>query len=267
LKGTNPLSIEDIQKAAYAIHGQVERTPTRHSQTLSKIVGAEIFLKFENFQFTSSFKERGALNKLLSLTLEEKAHGVVAIGAGNHAQAVAYHAGRLGIRSVVVAPVSTPFDKVKRVRDLGATVVVQGDSLDEATEEAKRVAALDGATFIHPYEDAQVIAGHGTVALEMLADVPDLDALFIPIGGGGLIAGMAIAARTINPEIRINGVQAEAFPSMLRALQLTKTIHGGDTIARAIAMKNNGHPSAISQRDIPGWRSPDRIRARPNSCS
>jgi threonine dehydratase len=240
LNGSLPVTFEDIQRAAFAIDGYVERTPARKSHTLSKISGAEIFLKFENFQFTASFKERGALNKLLSLTLEERAHGVVAMSAGNHAQAVAFHAGRLGIRSTIVMPESAPFNKVKHTKDFGAKVILKGASLSEAAEEAKEIAALDGATFIHPYDDTHVIAGQGTVALEFLAAVPQLDMLVIPVGGGGLISGMAIAAKAIKPGIEIYGVQTEAYPSMLHAMQRTEPTFATQTIAEGIAVKKPG---------------------------
>ncbi len=240
MSGSLPVTVEDIQSAAYAIHGGVERTPARHSHTLSKIVGAEIFLKFENFQFTASFKERGALNKLLSLDIHQRAHGVVAMSAGNHAQAVAYHAGKLGIRTTIVMPEGTPFNKVKHTKDFGAKVIIKGASLSEAAEEAHFIATQDGATFIHPYDDAHVIAGQGTIALEMLADLPNLDALVIPVGGGGLIAGMAVAAKALKPEIGIYGVQTNAFPSMFHAIQQTDAPFGTQTIAEGIAVKQPG---------------------------
>jgi threonine dehydratase len=240
LDGSLPITIEDVQSAAYAIHGAVERTPARHSQTLSKIAHAEIFLKFENFQFTASFKERGALNKLLSLSVYQRAHGVVAMSAGNHAQAVAYHAGKLGIRATIVMPEATPFNKVKHTKDFGAKVIIKGASLSEAAEEAQFIATHDGATFIHPYDDAHVIAGQGTVALEMLADLPDLDALVIPVGGGGLISGMAVAAKAIKPHMEIYGVQTQAFPSMFHAMQRTDATYGTQTIAEGIAVKQPG---------------------------
>ncbi len=249
MSGSLPVTLEDIQRAAYAIHGTIERTPVRHSQTLSKIAGAEIFLKFENFQFTASFKERGALNKLLSLTLEEKAHGVVAMSAGNHAQAVAYHAGKLGIRSTIVMPEGTPFNKVKHTKDFGAKVILKGASLSEAAEEAQFIATHDGAIFIHPYDDARVIAGQGTIALELLADVSDLDALVIPVGGGGLISGMAIAAIAINPKIEIYGVQTQAYPSMFHAMQRTAPSFGCQTIAEGIAVKQPGALTAAIIRE------------------
>lgn len=252
MNGNLPVTIDDIQSAAYAIHGSVERTPTRHSQTLSRIAGAEVFLKFENFQFTASFKERGALNRLLSLSLDERAHGVVAMSAGNHAQAVAYHAGRLGVRSTIVMPESTPFNKVKHTRDFGAKVILKGASLSEAAEEAQFIATHDGSTLIHPYDDTKVIAGQGTVALEFLADVADLDALIVPVGGGGLIAGMAIAAKSINPAIEIYGVQTEAYPSMADVFHGTTTTHASQSIAEGIAVRQPGLVTRAIVRKLVG---------------
>src|SRR5665213_521581 len=185
-------TLADVRAAAKRIKGKVQRTPTRHSVTLSELAGCEIFLKFENLQFTSSFKERGALNKLLSLTDEQKKRGVAAMSAGNHAQGVAYHAGRLGIPATIVMPEFTPFTKVKHTKDFGAHVVLEGASLSESFARARRIADAQGLTFIHPYDDPIVIAGQGTVALELLADAPDLDTLVVPIGGGGLISGISI---------------------------------------------------------------------------
>src|SRR6185436_17389411 len=203
-----PVNLADIQAAAQAIAGAVEITPARHSRTLSAIAGTELFLKFENLQFTASFKERGALNRLLCLTKEERKRGVIAMSAGNHAQGVAYHAGRLGIPSTIVMPEGTPFTKVTHTRDFGAHIVIGGASLSECYTRAKELAAAHGYTLIHPYDDPLVIAGQGTAALEFLAQIPDLDVLVVPIGGGGLIAGMAIAARALNPQLAIYGVEA-----------------------------------------------------------
>jgi len=234
------VTITDIRKAAEAIKGSIERTPARYSLTLSAIAGADCYLKLENFQFTASFKERGALNKLLSLTLEQKAHGVVAMSAGNHAQAVAYHAGRLRIRSTIVMPQGTPFNKVKHTKDFGATVLIEGANLSEASAIAHDIAKADGQTFVHPYDDPLVIAGQGTLALEFLADLPHLDALVIPIGGGGLISGVAIAARALKPEIEIYGVQSELYPAMVDALLGTTSTFGTQTIAEGIAVKTPG---------------------------
>ena len=197
----------------------VERTPTHHSRTLSKIAGCEIYLKFENLQFTASFKERGALNKLLSLSDEERQRGVVAMSAGNHAQGVAYHAGRLGIPATIVMPEGTPFNKVKHTKGFGARVVIDGPTLTQAFARALSIAQNEGLTLVHPYDDAKIIAGQGTVALELLQDVPDVDALVVPIGGGGLISGIAIAAKAIKPQIEIYGVQARLYPSMYDAVK------------------------------------------------
>ncbi|MDB5734291.1 MAG: threonine dehydratase [Alphaproteobacteria bacterium] len=232
----------DIQRAAARIQPALVRTPTRHSRTLSGIAGCEVWLKFENRQFTASFKERGALNRILSLTDDEKARGVAAMSAGNHAQGVAYHAGRLGIPATIVMPVTTPFNKVKHTRDFGATVIQHGRDLNEAYAEAQRIAQLQHLTFIHPYDDPLVIAGQGTCALEMLEDVPQLDALIVPVGGGGLISGCAIAAHAMKPAIEIYGVQTALYPAMRQAMRdepLTALPHA-QTIAEGIAVKQPG---------------------------
>ncbi len=213
-----PITLADIEAAARAIDGAVEMTPARHSRTLSAIAGAEIFLKFENLQFTASFKERGALNKLLSLGEDERKRGVIAMSAGNHAQGVAYHAGRLGIPVTIVMPEGTPFTKVKHTSDFGAHIVIDGATLSESATRAKALAAEHGLTLIHPYDDPLVIAGQGTVALEFLEQAPELDILVVPVGGGGLISGMAIAARARKPDIRIYGVEAKNYPAMHNAL-------------------------------------------------
>src|SRR5258705_8355569 len=189
------ISLEAIRAAAARIEGAVERTPFLPSQTLSRLTGCELYLKFENLQFTASFKERGALNKLLSLGEPERKRGVVAMSAGNHAQAVAYHAARLGIPATIVMPKGSPNTKIKNTRVHGAEVVLEGESLHEAGAHARELAARGSLVFVHPYEDPLIIAGQGTVALEMLAAIPDLDALIVPVGGGGLISGMAAAAR------------------------------------------------------------------------
>jgi len=234
-------TIEDVRAAARAIQGQVERTPTRHSDTLSRITGAQIHLKFENLQYTSSFKERGALNKLLSLTPEQKARGVAAASAGNHAQGVAYHAGRLGIPVTIVMPEGTPFTKVKHTKDFGARVVLEGATLSEAFARAFEITREEGLTFVHPYDDPAIIAGQGTVALEMLADAEQpLDTLVVPIGGGGLISGIVIAAKAINPNIQIYGVQTRAYPSMYDNFKSANLPSAGQTIAEGIAVKEPG---------------------------
>jgi len=234
------ITIEDIRAAAAAIAGAVERTPTRHSRTLSEIAGCEIWLKFENLQFTASFKDRGALNKLLSLTAEERARGVVAMSAGNHAQGVAYHAGRLGIPATIVMPLGTPFNKVKHTAGFGARVVLDGATLTESSARARTIAAEEKLVFLHPYDDPKVIAGQGTVALEMLADAPKLDALVVPIGGGGLISGVAIAAKALSPGIEIYGVQTRVYPSMYNATKGEDLPCSGQTMAEGIAVKDPG---------------------------
>ena len=235
-----PITLADIEAAARAIGGAVEMTPARHSRTLSEIAGAEIFLKFENLQFTASFKERGALNKLLSLGEDERKRGVIAMSAGNHAQGVAYHAGRLGIPVTIVMPEGTPFTKVKHTSDFGAHIVIDGATLSESTTRAKALAAEHGFTLIHPYDDPLVIAGQGTTALEFLEQAPELDILVVPVGGGGLISGMAIAARARKPDIRIYGVEAKNYPAMHNALTGQNLPSAGQTIAEGIAVKDPG---------------------------
>jgi threonine dehydratase len=238
---SNPVTIDDIRAAARAIQGAVERTPMRHSDTLSRMTGAEIHLKFENLQYTASFKERGALNKLLSLNEDQRKRGVTAMSAGNHAQGVAYHAGRLGIPAVIVMPLGTPFTKVKHTKDFGARVILEGATLTESYARALSVARDEGLTFVHPYDDPMIIAGQGTVALEMLADAEEpLDTLVVPIGGGGLISGIAIAAKAINPAIQIYGVQTRAYPSMYDEVKRANLPSAGQTIAEGIAVKDPG---------------------------
>jgi threonine dehydratase len=234
-----PVNIEDVRAAAAAIAGAVKRTPMHHSRTLSALTGAEIFLKFENLQFTASFKERGALNKLLSLSAEERKRGVVAMSAGNHAQGVAYHAGRLGIPATIVMPEGTPFNKIKHTQDFGARVVIDGASLDRAFARAHELVKNENLVLVHPYDDPAIIAGQGTVALEMLADC-DLDALVVPIGGGGLISGIAIAAKALKPAIDIFGVEANRYPSMYDVVKHTDLPCEGQTIAEGIAVKQPG---------------------------
>ncbi|WP_296873458.1 threonine ammonia-lyase [Tibeticola sp.] len=241
------ISLKDIEQAAGRLQGQILHTPCVASRTLSDIVGAQVFLKFENLQFTASFKERGACNKLAQLSPEERARGVIAMSAGNHAQGVAYHAQRLGIPAVIVMPRFTPGVKVERTRGFGAEVVLHGDTLEAAREHAYALARERGLVFVHPYDDAAVIAGQGTVALEMLHDVPELDALVVAVGGGGLIAGMATAARALRPGIEIIGVQTQRFPAMVNAIKGTHLPQGSSTIAEGIAV---GAPGALTEAII-----------------
>jgi threonine dehydratase len=235
-----PPTIEDIRAAAKRIEGAVIRTPMLMSPTLSEIVGAEVWLKFENLQFTSAYKERGALNKLLQLSDEERARGVIAASAGNHSQAVAYHATRLGIPATIVMPATTPTVKVTKTEGYGATVVLYGDMFDDAYAKARELALENGYIFIHPFDDPQIIAGAGTVALEMLEDAPDLDSIVVPVGGGGLMSGVSIAARAVKPDIELIGVEAELYPSMKCAIQHCRLPLGGDTLAEGIAVKQPG---------------------------
>ncbi|HQW37481.1 MAG TPA: threonine ammonia-lyase [Usitatibacteraceae bacterium] len=234
------VTIDDIRAAAAVLHGQVVDTPCLHSRTLSEITGAEVFLKFENHQFTASFKERGALNKLASLDAQARARGVIACSAGNHAQGVAYHAARLGIPAVIVMPRHTPFVKVEHTRKHGVEVILHGDNFDEAKAHALALEKSRGLTLVHPYDDERVIAGQGTIALEMLRDHPEIDLLLVAIGGGGLVSGMATAAKAVNPAIEVVGVETMRFPSMYHALRGTKPEFGLSTIAEGIAVKEPG---------------------------
>jgi threonine dehydratase len=234
------VTLADIKAAATRIEGAVSRTPCLHARTLSGLTGAQIFLKFENLQFTASFKERGALNKLLSLTEAERKAGVIAMSAGNHAQGVAYHAQRLGIPATIVMPEGTPFVKVKHTMAHGARVILKGETLAEAQTHAFAMAAAEGLIFVHPYEDDLIIAGQGTVALEMLADCPDLEVLVVPVGGGGLISGCVIAAKALKPAIKVIGVESRLYPAMYNALKGGDAPVGGQTIAEGIAVRNIG---------------------------
>jgi threonine dehydratase len=238
LSGT--VTLGDVRAAQARLSGHVEVTPCLHSRTLSQITGAEVYLKFENLQFTASFKERGALNKLVHLTPEQCASGVIAVSAGNHAQGVAYHAQRLGIPAVIVMPRFTPMVKVERTRGFGAEVVLSGDTFDDTKAEAARIAATRGLAMVHPYDDADVIAGQGTIALEMLEQQPGLDCLIVAVGGGGLISGIATAARAVKPEIRIVGVQTDQFPSMYAAFKGVELPSAVATLAEGIAVKRPG---------------------------
>lgn len=234
------VTLDDIRAAAERIKGAVARTPSHWSRTLSAIAGCDIHLKFENLHFTSSFKERGALNKLLSLTTEERKRGVAAMSAGNHAQGVAYHAGRLGIPATIVMPEGTPYNKVKHTKNFGARVVLHGVTLEQAFERAQKIATEEQLAFIHPYEDAKVVAGQGTVALELLDAAPELDAIVAPIGGGGLISGIALGAKALKPEIEIFGAEAEVCPSMYDVLKDAALPCSVQTIAEGIAVKKAG---------------------------
>ncbi|MGE0749888.1 MAG: threonine ammonia-lyase [Variibacter sp.] len=235
-----PVTLADIERARRTIEGAVLRTPMLPAPRLSELTGAEVFVKYENLQVTNSFKERGALNKLASLEEADRRSGVIAMSAGNHAQAVAYHAARLGIPATIVMPVTTPFVKVAATEAHGAKVVLDGETLSEAQTRAEAIADEQRLTWVHPYDDAFVIAGQGTAAIEMLEDEPDLDVLIVPIGGGGLISGMAIAARAMNNEIEIVGAEAALYPSFWNALNNRHRTIGGPTLAEGIAVKNVG---------------------------
>lgn len=242
------VSLDDVRSAAARIAGAVVRTPCLRSETLSRIASADIWVKFENLQFTASFKERGALNTLLQLTDAERARGVIAMSAGNHAQGVAYHAGRLGIPATIVMPSFTPNVKVKHTRDHGAHVELFGDTLAEAATEAHRLADARKLVFVHPYDDPRIIAGQGTIALEMIEDVPALDTLVIPVGGGGMLAGCAIAARGLDPRVKVIGVESAGYSAMRQLLAGEPVAVGGDTIAEGIAVRDIGKmPLAIAR--------------------
>ncbi len=234
------VTIADIEEARRVIAGVVLRTPMLPAPRLSALTGAEVFVKYENLQVTNSFKDRGALVKLASLNETERKRGVVAMSAGNHAQSVAYHAARLGIPATIVMPVTTPFVKVAATRSHGAEVVLDGQTVADAQARCETIQHERGMTLVHPYDDAKVIAGQGTIALEMLEEVPDLDQLVIPIGGGGLIAGNAIAARSVNPKIEIVGCEAMLYPAVWNALEHGNRPIGGPTLAEGIAVKNVG---------------------------
>ncbi len=235
-----PITLADIEAAADAIRGQVVETPTLESRTLGAMLGARVFLKFENLQFTAAYKERGALNKLLSLSAEERARGVIAMSAGNHAQGLAYHARRLGVPATIVMPRPTPLTKVQQTESHEAHVVLHGESLEEATAHAIQLADRRGLTFVHPFDDPKIMAGQGTVALEMLAQQPGLDTLVIPIGGGGLISGCAVAAHALRPDLEVVGVQADLYPSMKAAVCGEPLRGDGETLAEGIAVKQPG---------------------------
>ena len=231
------LTFADILAARETIAGQVMRTPMLPAPPLSAITGAEVFVKYENLQVTNSFKERGALVKLASLSADERRRGVIAMSAGNHAQAVALHASRLGIPATIVMPETTPFVKVAATRSHGATVVLDGETLSEAQARAEAIQAAEDRVWVHPYDDLHVMAGQGTIACEMLEDVPDLEILVVPIGGGGLIGGNAVAAKAVRPGIEVIGVEAALYPSMWNALHNETRPIGGPTLAEGIAVK------------------------------
>ncbi len=234
------LNLNDIRAAAERLRGNVLLTPCTYARTLSQITGAEVFLKFENLQFTAAFKERGALNKLLSLTPAQRRRGVIAMSAGNHAQGVAYHARRLDIPAVIVMPQYTPNVKVEHTRGHGAEVILHGETFDDASRFAHTMARRRRLTLVHPYDDLLVMAGQGTIALEMLEQQPDLETLLVPIGGGGLIAGMAVAARGLKPDVEIFGVQSERFPAMSQILRGQPVVCDRYTVAEGIAVKQPG---------------------------
>lgn len=239
-QGTSLLTLADVRAAAERISGQVVRTPTLYSKTLSNITGADIWLKFENLQFTAAYKERGALNALLQLTEEQRARGVIAASAGNHAQGLSYHGTRLGMPVTIVMPKTTPTVKVMQTESVGGKVVLEGETFDEAYAHARKLEGELGLTFVHPFDDPRVAAGQGTVALEMLEDAPEIETLVVPIGGGGLLTGMGTAARGIKPGIGLIGVQAQLFPSMYAKLKHLELPCGGDTLAEGIAVKEPG---------------------------
>jgi threonine dehydratase len=235
-----PVTLRDIEAAAGVLAGFVKQTNFDRSRTLSGIVGASVWLKFENLQFTATFKERGALNRLSALSADERRRGVIAASAGNHAQGVAYHAASLSIPATIFVPLGTPTVKIENTRRHGAIVIEGGATLEEATILAADHGRQHGLTFVHPYDDPMIIAGQGTIALEMLAAVPDLDVLLVPIGGGGLISGMAVAAKTLKPDIEVIGVQADLYPSMYNLFKGQQLPMRGDTLAEGIAVKAPG---------------------------
>ncbi|MEG3180429.1 threonine ammonia-lyase [Sphingomonas sp. LT1P40] len=235
-----PVSLADVQAAAMRISGSIVRTPTLHSKTLSDLTGATVYLKFENLQFTAAYKERGALNTLLQLDDAARAKGVIAASAGNHAQGLAYHGHRLGIPVTIVMPKPTPTVKITQTEGHHASVILEGETFDEAYAHARQLEATNGYTFVHPFDDPRIIAGQGTVGLEMLVEVPAIDTLVIPIGGGGLISGIATVAKAADRPIEVIGVQAELFPSMYNKIKGLHEPIGGDTLAEGIAVREPG---------------------------
>lgn len=244
------ITIDDIERAAQTIQGQVLRTPLVPAPRLSQLTGAKVCVKHENMQPTGSFKERGAVTKLESLKPDERSRGVIAMSAGNHAQAVAYHARRLGIPATIVMPEGTPLVKAENTRSYGAKVILFGETLYEAAARAREIAAAEGLVFVHPYDDPLVMAGQGTIGLEMLADAPDLDQIVVPIGGGGLISGITVAAKALKPSIEIIGVEAALYPSFRNAIRGENQPIGGATLAEGIAVKTVGQLPLPIVRDL-----------------
>lgn len=241
------VTLDDVRAAHDRIRGSVVRTPTLHSQTLSALTGATVYLKFENLQFTAAYKERGALNRLLQLGDNARKNGVIAASAGNHAQGLAYHGGKLGIPVTIVMPETTPLVKVQQTRAHGAEVVLIGQDFDTAYAHAKKLEGERGLTFVHPFDDPEIMAGQGTVAIEMLEDAPDLDMIVVPVGGGGLVSGVAVAAKGIKPDIQIVGVQSNRYPAMYSLKTGTDMPGGGDTLAEGIAVK---HPGELTRQIV-----------------
>ena len=235
-----PVTVDDILAARTRISRSIVKTPTLISQTFSQMLGCNVYLKFENLQFTAAYKERGALNRLLQLDEAAKAKGVIGASAGNHAQGLAYHGKRLGVPVTIVMPTTTPIVKVTQTQGHGATVVQYGEKFDDAYAHARKLEVEQGLTFIHPFDEPDIIAGQGTVGLEMLEDAPQIDTLIIPIGGGGLFSGIATAARAMKPDIRLIGVQAELYPSMYDFIKGADLACDGDTLAEGIAVKQPG---------------------------
>jgi len=245
-----PVSLDDVRVAHDRIRDAIVRTPTFISKTLSELTGATVYLKFENLQFTAAYKERGALNTLLQLDETARSKGVIAASAGNHAQGLAYHANRLGIPATIVMPTNTPIVKVTQTEGHGATVVLEGDTFDAAYAHARQLEQEQGFTFVHPFDDIRVIAGQGTVAIEMLEDVPQIDTFLTPIGGGGLISGMATVARAADHPIEVIGVEAELYPSMYNRINGTQYPCAGDTLAEGIAVKEPGGITSAMVREL-----------------
>jgi threonine dehydratase len=246
------VTVEDVQAARARVRDHVYLSPCARSETLSRATGCDAFLKLENLQMTGAYKERGALNKLLTLSSSERARGLIAASAGNHAQALAYHSGRLGIPVTIVMPEATPLMKVANTRGHGARVVLHGASYDEAYAESRRLEQVEGLTFVHPFDDPAIIAGQGTVAVEILEQVPDVGAVLVPVGGGGLLSGVGVALKGANPAIRVVGVQAEVFPSMLASIEEGRpvTVEAATTIADGIAVKRAGELTFAHVREV-----------------